>query len=1730
VVDPSFLQSVNVSILPRSDSTYDLGSSSYRWKNGYFAGTIYSNIIRILGSFKTYGSLENLLPALPFMWNNSLAFKTPYKVEIYDPDTGTWTDWIDAPDFSILTNLRGNNIAFKTILDNLGRDEIEFRLYYAIVDTWHTNLFVMWVGHFTRIDYLKIDASSYSDFSSNVRVCVELPSGVGSILDGAIYVPMQVPAGRKYVRIHLKFSRDPGSTWEMWLKQIAIIGLLLWGEGFDTTFPISWTFNSSTKNIVPKSDNVWDLGSSSLKWKDGYFGGFLDIGSLQIGGTEVIDASRILKNITSIAQDLLPNADNAYNLGLSSLRWKNVYFSGIISLRGSAIEGALQIAKGGRWLGLGTRNANFDWLIGDDSEENFEISLYDVTTSTYNWGVFEITSDLNATVIKTTNLKIYNIIPLADNSYDLGSASLRFKDGYFAGLLDIGSLQISGTEVIDSSRILKNIASIAQTLLPDADNSYDLGSSSYRWKNAYFAGSIQLGDGTNKEILRIKGEREWALLQTGSGANTDLRLKTLAGDKYFRLVDASDNIIAEWFLGTTDPHMALNGRLNVSGILLPSTDNTYDIGSASFRWRNAYFANYLKAKIPFSIPRYFKRVKHTIDYNYWNITDGSGLFGVPIGASVIGKTSSYTLTGEDGSYDIYELTKTFDVVHYTIDGDYPLSGDVEVVDTNGNRIYHENEPISTTDFYVRNGLIEVRFTKENSKYLFNRLYFYDPDLGDYRVAHSDINVQFTYNGTTYKSYQAPYTNFNIYPVKITPDEVVVRADETNSGIYFLIKIRRGLPYFTVELYKDGKNVTEWGHWIYDRVRFAMYSNTSSLADPRDWLYEGGATLTQNADIGFLRFGPKSSASGGERRRHLTGSEYNVYLIYGYNVLWKANNGNWNNNLVSENRDVEKFYFGAVSFPTKNVWKDAINMTKGTGTAQLWSDPSTPGDITIVSDDSGDTTSFYIVAYDSSGNIFYKGGSLNGTTPVTVSGDFAKILYVDFETAPSGNITIKDSGGNTLGTISAGIDHEINGVLLDAQGEYVEDIKVVGTDIPYGVYKLAVFVISGSSATGEVTVEVEDVGVGTITSQTFDVSAGLNKLVLEVDLNTTTVTNANKQIKIKVSKASTATNTVRVTTYVLSPYKKNSDTPSSYIFPYDLSHSFVHNVVIGEPISGYLETDLIPTSDGQFDFGSSSYRWKDGYFAGAVDLGSLKVDGTEVITSGRVLQNVTADASIITSGVLDLDRIPNIDWSRISGNFPRDIGDLISSAFSRSWISDFFSSPFWDNIPDKPSSFPPELHASTHALGGSDELSLDASQITSGTLSVDRIPNLDASKITSGVFDVARIPDLTRSKITDFFDSPFWDNIPDKPSTFPPSSHTHARSDITDFFDSPFWSNIPDKPFEGLGSEFTVDGSDNLIVNSINFSKIASRLSSLLTFDSSLIPNADNTYDLGSSSYRWKDGYFAGKLSSGQIYFSPTIEDKISLYDNRLGQTDMYGFGVAANTLYFKTSGIADKGYEWYSGANYDGTSWLMKLTHDGYLKLAGHFIPKSDNTYDLGSSSLRWKNSYFAGTVDAGGFSVSGVALSLKHLADVDSALSPSTGDVLTYDGTKWTAGEGGGGAGHYAPYVGDETELSTTSTSYTVMKEFNFTYLSTADITPSTMIVVVEAYNDTSGQTTTIGVYIDGSLKREISFTETSYTVKSASIDLSALSLSDGAHNVQIKMKVTGGTGYIRLTEVWMR
>jgi len=67
--------------------------------------------------------------------------------------------------------------------------------------------------------------------------------------------------------------------------------------------------------------------------------------------------------------------------------------------------------------------------------------------------------------------------------------------------------------------------------------------------------------------------------------------------------------------------------------------------------------------------------------------------------------------------------------------------------------------------------------------------------------------------------------------------------------------------------------------------------------------------------------------------------------------------------------------------------------------------------------------------------------------------------------------------------------------------------------------------------------------------------------------------------------------------------------------------------------------VIPDADATYDLGSSTKRWSNLYVSGLASLGWLDIANYTVITSARVLQNVTADVGIITSGQFPLARLP-----------------------------------------------------------------------------------------------------------------------------------------------------------------------------------------------------------------------------------------------------------------------------------------------------------------------------------------------------------------------------------------------------------------------------------------------------------------------------------------------------------
>jgi len=302
---------------------------------------------------------------------------------------------------------------------------------------------------------------------------------------------------------------------------------------------------------------------------------------------------------------------------------------------------------------------------------------------------------------------------------------------------------------------------------------------------------------------------------------------------------------------------------------------------------------------------------------------------------------------------------------------------------------------------------------------------------------------------------------------------------------------------------------------------------------------------------------------------------------------------------------------------------------------------------------------------------------------------------------------------------------------------------------------------------------------------------------------------------------------------------------------------------------------------------------------------LSLDASQ-ITSGVLSVNriPDLDASKITSGVLDLARIPNIDWSRISGNFPRDISDLISSAFSRSWISDFFSSPFWDNIPDKPSAFPPEAH------------SHDAGDITSGTLtrpfkitSGDNFINSyglcigGTSRRTSG--EGLELYGGTSSAILSVQDGNGriqlkWNATRGTGETF-----------LVGGENAGMWEFDPASPGADLFRIKYASGSGKNAGDSISWEDILQvGTSGMKVFKSGIYPGSDNALDLGSSSLRWRNGYIVN-LYTGDVVFQngwriTEFDENGKLMDG-LRILDKNGeeiFKITEDGLYFKGKKIA----------------------------------------------------------------------------------------------------------------------------------------------------------------------------------------------------------------------------------
>lgn len=288
------------------------------------------------------------------------------------------------------------------------------------------------------------------------------------------------------------------------------------GDAIVPTFDKLWIYAHVATGLYPFDDAVQDFGSATLRWNQIYGASIISSTvtasvSLTCSGTTFLgtDTADRITCTGRFNADLDPSVTNTYNFGNSGLSWNNMYAANTIS---NTVTAAVTLTcSGTTFLGTSTSDR------------------------------VNITGRVNT-----------SIVPSSDNNYDLGSASLEWKDLYVDGTAELDTVNARGTVtcfgIVSLSGSVTSITSgtivfgdsstdsisvvgrIATDFLPITDATYDLGSSSLAWENIFADRELSLYESfaAGSAPAAISGYSQIFCRDDGAG-KTQLRVKFQTG-------------------------------------------------------------------------------------------------------------------------------------------------------------------------------------------------------------------------------------------------------------------------------------------------------------------------------------------------------------------------------------------------------------------------------------------------------------------------------------------------------------------------------------------------------------------------------------------------------------------------------------------------------------------------------------------------------------------------------------------------------------------------------------------------------------------------------------------------------------------------------------------------------------------------------------------------------------------------------------------------------------------------------------------------------------------------------------------------------------------------------------------------------------------------------------------------------------------------------------------------
>ncbi|MDP7620516.1 MAG: hypothetical protein QGH27_00975, partial [SAR324 cluster bacterium] len=207
------------------------------------------------------------------------------------------------------------------------------------------------------------------------------------------------------------------------------------------------------------------------------FAQFTATGDVSMAGDIAIgdSASDSVTFTADVNSNIIPNTNDAYDLGSSSQAWRDIYLTESIVLKGGTGENTVALVDN-------LANA-LDFTESSNSYMNFD------TTNSGEKIVFSKELDINAVSDFGSNaMTNVNVDSGAIDGTPIGANSAN--TGAFTTLSATGDVDLGNA----TSDTITATGYFDSNLIPSADDTYDLGSSSNAWQDLFLEGDITLSD------------------------------------------------------------------------------------------------------------------------------------------------------------------------------------------------------------------------------------------------------------------------------------------------------------------------------------------------------------------------------------------------------------------------------------------------------------------------------------------------------------------------------------------------------------------------------------------------------------------------------------------------------------------------------------------------------------------------------------------------------------------------------------------------------------------------------------------------------------------------------------------------------------------------------------------------------------------------------------------------------------------------------------------------------------------------------------------------------------------------------------------------------------------------------------------------------------------------------------------------------------------------------------